>query len=310
MIDLRRLRCFVAVAEELHFGRAARRLNMTQPPLSVQIRELEREIGAPLLTRTQRRVELTAAGATLLAEARRLLAQADAAIERTRRSARGELGHLTIGFVSTADYSLLPPLVRRFRARHPGIGLTLRELTGDRQLEQLAQGGLDLGLMYGPLQASGLVGRTVLRERLIAALPAAHPLARRRAVAATALRDDGLILFPRALAPGLYDQAIGICQRAGFAPRIVQEAVQMQTILGLVAAGLGAALVPACMALLKRPDVAYLPLAPAGPQVETIAVWRAGDASPVLVALLRELPGASGSAQLRDAAPRVRRAGA
>jgi len=290
MIDLRRLRCFVAVAEELHFGRAARRLNMSQPPLSVQIRELEREIGAPLLARTQRHVELTAAGATLLAEARRLLAQADLAIERTRRSARGELGHLTIGFVSTADYSLLPPLVRRFRARHPDIGLTLRELTGDRQLELLARGELDLGLMYGPLQASGLAGRSVLCERLIAALPTAHPLARRRAVAAKALRGEGLILFPRPLAPGLYDQAIGVCQRAGFAPRIVQEAVQMQTILGLVAAGLGAALVPACMALLKRPDVAYLPLAPAGPWVETIAVSRADDTSPALTVLLRHLP--------------------
>jgi DNA-binding transcriptional LysR family regulator len=296
MIDLRRLRCFVAVAEELHFGRAARRLNMSQPPLSVQIRELERELGAPLLTRTQRRVELTASGATLLGEARRLLAQAEAAIERTRRSARGELGHLTIGFVSTADYSLLPPLVRRFRARHPDIGLTLRELTGDRQLALLATGELDLGLQYGPAQAPDFAVRTVLRERLIAAVPSAHRLARQRTVAARALREDGLILFPRALAPGLHDSVIGVCRRAGFTPRIVQEAVQMQTILGLVAAGLGIALVPACMALLKRPDVAYLPLAPAGPWVETIAVWRAGVASPALAALLQALPTVTGAA--------------
>jgi len=290
MIDLRRLRAFVAVAEELHFGRAARRLSMSQPPLSVQIRELERELGAPLLTRTQRRVELTAAGATLLVEARRLLAQAEAAIERTRRTARGELGHLTIGFVSTADYSLLPLLVRRFRARHPDIGLTLRELTGDRQLALLAQGELDLGLMYGPLRAPALASRVVLRERLIAALPATHPLARRRTVAAKALRAEGLILFPRPLAPGLYDSAIGVCQRAGYAPRIAQEAVQMQTILGLVAGGLGVALVPACMALLKRPDVAYLPITPAGPWVETVAVWHAGGQPPALAALLRVIP--------------------
>lgn len=290
MVDLRRLRYFVAVAEELHFGRAARRLNVSQPPLSVQIRQLEHEIGTSLLVRTQRRVELTTPGRVLLSEARRLIAQADAAVVRTQRAARGEVGHLAIGFVSTADYSLLPPLVRRFRARQPDIELALRELTGDRQLALLAAGELDLGLMITPPKVDGLNMRPIFREPLIAALPATHRLAsRRRRIDARDLAGDGFILFPRVLAPSLHDLVIAVCQRAGFAPRIAQEAIQMQTILGLVAADLGVALVPACMANLRRPHVVYARLASPGVPVETVAVWRAEDRSPVLAVLLGEL---------------------
>ena len=290
-IDLRRLRYFTAVAEELHFGRAARRLNISQPPLSVQIRTLEQEIGTPLLIRSQRRVALTEPGRVLLDEARRLIGQAEAAIVRTRRAARGEFGQLSIGFVSTVDYSILPPLVQRFRAAHPDVALTLRELTVDRQQALLLGGELDLGLSIAPPHDRDLVIRPVLREPLIVALPATHRLARTRGRIRTRdLAGDGFILFPRALAPGLFDLAIAVCQRAGFAPRLAQEAIQMQTILGLVAAGLGVALVPACMAKLGRPDVRYKPLDPAGAMVGTAAVWRADNASPALVALLDELP--------------------
>jgi DNA-binding transcriptional LysR family regulator len=289
-IDLRRLRYFVAVAEELHFGRAARRLNLSQPPLSMQIRALEQEIGATLLLRTQRRVELTAPGRVLLDEARQLIARAESAVEHVRRAARGEIGRLAIGFVSTADYSVLPPLVQRFRARHPQVALTLSELTGDRQLDLLARGVLDLGLAIAPPAAEGLTARPIYHEPLIAALPQRHRLARARAVAVRELARDGFILFPRVLAPGLHDLVIARCQRAGFVPQIAQEAVQMQTILGLVAAGLGVALVPACMAKLRRPDVAYVRLSGTGPQVETVAVWRADDRSPVLAGLLAHLP--------------------
>lgn len=290
-VDLRRLRYFVAVAEELHFGRAARRLNLSQPPLSVQIRQLERDVGARLLERTQRRVELTAAGRVMLDAARDLAARAEAAVERTRRAARGEIGRLAIGFVTTADYSVLPRLVRRFRERRPDVTLTLRELTADRQLALLAAGELDLGFMIAPPTVKELAARRVLRETLIAALPAHHRLARtRRPVDLADLAQDGFILFPRDLAPGLYDLVIATCRDAGFAPRVAQEAIQMQTILGLTAAGLGIALVPACMANLRRPDVAYVSLRGARAPVETCAVWRADDESPVLRALLAELP--------------------
>lgn len=295
-LDLRRLRYFVAVAEELHFGRAAQRLNLSQPPLSVQIRTLERDIGTPLLIRSQRRVSLTEAGRVLLDEARRLIRQADAALLHTRRAARGEIGQLAIGFVSTADYSILPPLVRRFRLTRPEVALTLRELTGDRQQALLLAGELDLGLSIAPSRMRGLTTRPVLREPLIAALPATHRLARTpRRIGARHLADEGFILFPRELAPSLYDLSIAVCQRAQFTPRLAQEAVQMQTILGLVAAGLGVALVPACMATLGRPDVRYRPLEPPGAIVETAAVWRPDNVSAALAALLGELPVAAGA---------------
>jgi DNA-binding transcriptional LysR family regulator len=289
--DLRRLRYFIAVAEELHFGRAAHRLNLSQPPLSVQIRTLEREVGTPLLVRSQRRVSLTEPGRVLLEEARRLLSQASATIVRTRRAASGEVGQLAIGFISTVDYSFLPHLVRQFRQRFSGVALTLRELTADRQQALLLAGELDIGFSVLPSAAPELVLRPVFREPLIAAVPASHRLARgRRRVAMRALADDDFILFPRVLAQGLYDLVIDACQRAGFTPRIAQEAVQMQTILGLVAAGLGVALVPACMAKLGRPDVKYLALDRRGTVVETSARWRADNISPALGSLLSMMP--------------------
>ncbi len=293
-MDLRRLRYFVAVAEELHFGRAARRLNVSQPPLSVQIRTLEREIGAPLLVRTQRRVELTEAGRVLLDEARRLLSQAEAAVVHARRAAQGTVGHLTIGFVSTVDYSILPPLVRRFRQRHPGIALKLLELTGDRQQALLQSGELDLGLSILPSPAPGLTMRPVFREPLIAAVPASHSLAGRRRTALRSLAAEPFIQFPRELAPGLYDLAIAACQKAGFTPHLAQEAIQMQTILGLVAAGLGVAVVPQCMSKLQRPDVRYLALDARGFEVETVALWHSENRAPALTALIAELPAAQG----------------
>jgi DNA-binding transcriptional LysR family regulator len=290
--DLRRLRYFVAVAEELHFGRAARRLNLSQPPLSVQIRTLEREVGTPLLIRTQRRVELTEAGRVLLDDARRLLDQAEAAVVHARRAAAGAVGRLAIGFVSTVDYSMLPPLVRRFRQKHPEIALKLLELTGDRQQALLLSGELDLGLSILPSPAAGLTMRPVFREPLIAAVPANHRLAGRRRATLRSLAQEPFIQFPRELAPGLYDLAIAACQKAGFTPHLAQEAIQMQTILGLVAAGLGVALVPHCMSKLQRPDVRYLALDTRGFEVETVALWQTENRAPALAALIAELPAA------------------
>jgi len=290
--DLRRLRYFVAVAEELHFGRAARRLNLSQPPLSVQIRTLEWEVGTPLLVRTQRRVELTEAGRVLLDEARRLLDQAEAAIVHARRAAAGAVGRLAIGFVSTVDYSILPPLVRRFRQKHPGIALNLLELTGDRQQALLQSGELDLGLSILPSPVAGLTMRPVFREPLIAAVPANHRLAGRRRAALRSLAHEPFMQFPRELAPGLYDLAIAACQKAGFTPHLAQEAIQMQTILGLVAAGLGVAVVPKCMSKLQRSDVRYLALDARGFEVETVALWQTENRAPALAALVAELPAA------------------
>jgi DNA-binding transcriptional LysR family regulator len=289
--DLRKLRYFVAVAEELHFGRAAERLRISQPPLSVHIRTLERELGVQLFVRNRRRVTLTVAGNVLLEEAHRLLRQAELSVLHVRRAASGEVGRLAIGFVSTVDYSILPSLVGRFRAKHPGVDLRLLEMTGDRQQEALRTGELDLGLSILPAAASDLVTRPILREALIAAVSARHALAARtRPLDPARLEKERFIVFPRRLAPGLFDATIGVCRQAGFTPAVAQEAVQMQTILGLVAAGLGIALVPACMATLQRPDVRYLKLASGGGTVETAAQWHTQNKSPALQSLVSELP--------------------
>jgi DNA-binding transcriptional LysR family regulator len=289
--DFRRLRYFVAVAEELHFGRASQRLRVSQPPLSVQVRNLERELGVSLFVRNRRRVALTEAGAVLLEDARRLLRQAELSVQHVRRAASGEIGHLSIGFVSTVDYSFLPSLVRRFRSKHPAVALTLLEMTADRQQEALRSGELDLGLSVLPSSTSDLESRPVVREPLIAAVSAKHPLASRGgSLNAVALAEENLVVFPRALAPGLFDAIISVCSKASFTPRIAQEAVQMQTILGLVAAGLGVALVPACMAMLQRPDVRYRKLSSPRVIVETAAQWQSMNKSAALGALLEELP--------------------
>ena len=290
-LDLRRLRYFIGVAEELHFGRAARRLNLSQPSLSIQVRALERDIGTPLLVRTQRRVELTEAGRALLEDGRRLIDQSAAAVVQARRAATGSVGRLSIGFVSTADYSILPPLVRSFRRKYPGVALKLLELTNDLQEALLLSGELDLGLSVLPTPAPELRTRVVFREPLIAAVPASYALA--KGVLGIRLRNlahEEFILFPRALSPGLYDLVIAACQRAGFTPSLAQEAIQMQTILGLVAAGLGVAIVPHCMSKLQRSDIRYLALESTDFVVETSALWQAGNEAPALAALLAELP--------------------
>ena len=290
-LDLRRLRYFIGVAEELHFGRAARRLNLSQPSLSIQVRALERDIGTPLLVRTQRRVELTEAGRALLEDGRRLIDQSAAAVVQARRAATGSVGRLSIGFVSTADYSILPPLVRSFRRKYPGVALKLLELTNDLQEALLLSGELDLGLSVLPTPAPELRTRVVFREPLIAAVPSSYALA--IGVLGIRLRNlahEEFILFPRALSPGLYDLVIAACQRAGFTPSLAQEAIQMQTILGLVAAGLGVAIVPHCMSKLQRSDIRYLALESTDFVVETSALWQAGNEAPALAALLAELP--------------------
>jgi DNA-binding transcriptional LysR family regulator len=282
MIEIRHLHSFLTVAEELHFGRAAERLHITQPPLTRQIQQLEAELGdVALFDRSRRRVSLTEAGEVLVVEGRRLLEQLDRAAERTQRVARGEAGRLRIGFISTADYSVLPPLLEAFATRFPDVETELLEATGDEQLRLLDAGALDFGILIPTGADPRLDSLPLVREPLVAVLPRASPLARRRgALAVKSLRDVPFVLFPRLLAPGLYDTVISYARKAGFSPQIGQEARQMQTIIGLVAGGLGVSIVPACMQNLRRDDVVYKQLAPATPTVTTRLVWRADRPSP------------------------------
>lgn len=304
-VDLRQLRYFVTVAEELHFGRAARRLAMTQPPLSQQIQALEEEIGVQLFVRTRRSVMLTPAGQQWLPEVRRVLGDAAALPGLAQRLARGEVGSLALAFVSTADYGILPDLLRHFRARHPEVQLQLREATSDVQLEALVEGTIDAGLVIRPQLAvmpPGLSYLPLVREPLVLAVPdgwqppggapasaqsSARGSAPTAAPTSVLLRDaahEPLIIFPRRSAPAFYDIITGYYARDGLTPTIAQEAIQMQTIVSLVSAGMGVALVPASLCNLRRTGVSYLPLRDAAPEIETGLVWRNGGAgvAPVL----------------------------
>ncbi|AOJ87545.1 LysR family transcriptional regulator [Burkholderia sp. MSMB0856] len=289
--DLRQWRYFVTVADERHFGRAAERLSMTQPPLSQAIRALEDALGVALFARTKRSVALTAVGAALLPDVRRLLASADALPPLARRLARGEAGSLSLAFVSTADYGLLPSLLRAFGARYPQVRLQLAEATSDVQIDELVAGRIDAGLVIPPVpprHAAGLSYLPVVREPLVVAMPAAAApgVPEDEPVRLAELAALPLVIFPRRLAPGFYDIITGCYGAAGETPRIGQEAIQMQTIVSLVSAGMGVALVPQSLRNLRRTGVVYRPLAGDAPVVETGLVWRTGDVSPVLAGFI------------------------
>ena len=283
-IELRVWRQFLAVAESLHFGRAAARLHMTQPPLTQAIQQLERRLGVLLFARTRRSVTLTPAGAALVEPARQLLAQAAALTGRARSAASGEVGRIRLGFVSTVGFGPLPGWLRAFREAHPGIAVELREATGDVQFEAFARQDLDAGFV---LHAPGIEPPPPLQrlslgiEPMLLALPEAGAPRRSR----TAWLREPLVIFPRAIAPSLYDAVLAFYHRHGVTPLIAQEAIQMQTIVNLVSAGLGVALVPRAMHQLQRPGLRYRALpavfADGAPRAETSLVWLP-DAAPAV----------------------------
>lgn len=274
--EIWQLRYFIAVAERLHFGRAAAALHISQPPLSRAIRALEASLGIALFARTRRRVELTPEGARLLDEARRTLAQLERTVLELRGMASGEQGRLRIGFVSLADFGVLPGLLKAFKAAHPGVQLALREMLSPEQSAALAAGDLDLGLLLPPVPET-LEHLIVQRERFVAALPAHHRLAKQRGrLAVSALAGESFVMVPREIAPGLYDIVAGLAARAGISLNVAQEAIQMQTVVSLVSSGLGAAIVPASLANLGRRGVVYRALADRHPALEVWLAWRPG----------------------------------
>jgi DNA-binding transcriptional LysR family regulator len=306
-MELRHLRYFVAVAEELHFRRAAERLHMSQPPLSQQIRALEEEIGVQLLTRNQRRVELTAAGAAFLIRAREILEAVEDAARQARRVQRGEVGRLAVGFVGSAMYSFVPELLHTFREQSPDIALRLQELGTSDQLRQLEDGRLDVGFMRAPRAHPDLTFETLLREPVVAALPDLHPLAAQLTVTLDDLRGEPLVLLTRAGAPGLRAALDGTIERLGGEDNIIQEAAEMQTVIGLVAAGVGVSLVPESVRALMRRGVSYRPLDGDAPRVRLEMAWRKADESTVLAAFLaraRAAAPAEGERGQRGPAPR------
>jgi DNA-binding transcriptional LysR family regulator len=285
-MDLRHLRYFVAVAEALNFGRAAKALHIAQPPLSRAINALEAELGAELFARNTRGVRLTAVGTALLPEARRLLRDADALREGARHLADGDVGSLGLGFISTAIFGVLPQIIRGFHRARPGVTLTLREGTSNLMPAQIRSGELDVGFMLPGPDEPAVTYTPLTWEPLVAALPAQRRWPAR--VSLAELAGESFLLFPREAGAWLYDAIVGFCKREGFVPRIDQEAIQMQTIVSLVAAGMGVALVPASLHHMRRTGVVYRPLMQKSPAVEIGLAHRAGDDSPLVRAFVAE----------------------
>lgn len=286
MIETRLLRQFVAVAETLHFNRAAERLHMAQPPLSQAIRRLEGEIGATLFERTNRSVALTPAGAAFLESARRILDALEEGVAHTRRVAQGMDGHLTLTFINIAPYASLLRALRDFRCTHPAVAFTLQEATTHEQVQALEAGRADIGFMRAPgATTPSLRFETLLSEPIHVALPQAHPLAGDAVVALAALKDEPFVASPRRLGQGFHDQLIQLCQSAGFVPRVAQEARQLQTVVALVAAGFGVALLPASLAQAAGADVVFRPIAADAPtplqHLDLLIGWNPERASPV-----------------------------
>lgn len=281
-MELRKLRHFVVLAEELHFGRAAARLAMTQPPLSISIRALEEELGVRLFERTRRRVALSHAGSAFLAEARGLLARADQAVEQVRAADRGEVGRLAVGFMAATTYTVLPLVLRDFAVRFPGVRLDLRELTIPQQFEALERGDIQVGLVRTPVPDPHLEAEVIVEEPLVVALPTGHRLASRARVPARRLADEPFIAFQRGSGLVLHDLVTRFCIGAGFTPRVVQEANQTHVVVGLVSAGIGVAIVPGSAQNIRLRGVLYRPLAEQTPPVHTALAWRRGDRSPVV----------------------------
>jgi DNA-binding transcriptional LysR family regulator len=291
-MELYQLRSFVAVAEELHVSRAAARLHLAQPTLSRQIAALERTVGVPLFQRTRRRFHLTSAGEVLLASARDILQRADGAIREAWRAARGEVGVLRLGFVQSAVYAAVPRLVGQFRAACPEVRLEVRPMTTLQQTAALQAGELDAGLLRpqqpaaGPVERAGLRTRVLSHDPVLAVLPANHPLAARQRVPLAALADEPFILHPREPGSTGYDLIIEHCQRAGYQPRILQEANESATVVALVAAGLGVSLLLSPTPPIDPALVVYRQLLDPLPQWEMALAWRADNPSTTLARLL------------------------
>lgn len=282
-MDLRQLKYFVAVAEERSFSRAAQRLHVSQPPLSTQLKALEDELGVRLLDRTNRGVTLTAAGQVYFDETRAVLARLERGKEKARNAGRGDAGSLSIGFVSIADYGILPPALKEFRRLFPAVEVQLHELTTDAQVREIRAARLDLGIGLGPVDAPDLRFQPLIHEQLMLAAPTGHRLIKgAKLVDLKTLSKESFIIPPREIAPGLFDLIIGQCRAAGFAPRITQQARQMQTVISLVACGMGFAIVPASVQNLKRSGVQYRPLRGPAAVVE-IGVLRPRDDDEALV---------------------------
>ena len=305
MIELRHFRYFLAVAEQLHFGRAAEQLHMAQPPLSTQIRQLEEMLDVQLFVRSKRKVELTEAGQVFVDEAQRVMAAVTRATTAARQASEGVRGRLRLGFASSAPFGIFPQVLRNYRQAYPNVILELQESGSAEQLLALQERRLDFGFVRLPASATNIHIQAIDREAMILALPESHPLSCQQPLRLQQFSQDHFIIFPRRDGPGIYDRILGWCQQAGFTPRIVQEVGQMHAIVGLVGAGLGVAMVPESLQTVHARGVVYRHLEEE-PYIEMALAYRNEPLSPLHQAfaeLATNCPPPSGRSQQAASSP-------
>ncbi|HEU4947483.1 MAG TPA: LysR family transcriptional regulator [Kribbella sp.] len=290
-LPLPQLHAFVVLAEELHFGRAAGRLGIAQPPLSQQIRRLEDKVGHALFSRAPGRVALTPAGRELLPAARRSMSELTDGLAAARAVGSGQAGRIRLGFAASLALTVLPDLLRTYRERFPGVRIQIQEMTTAPQLAALHDQTIDIGLLREPPAEDepALGFRTILTEGFVAVLPAEHPLASQWSVQVAQLADSPFVLLPRVVAPRLHDQIIAVCQDAGFEPQVAQRAVEWQTVCALVEAGLGVSLAPASIQRIRLSGVAFRGTEPASARTKVAVAWRRNDQNPLVAGLLETI---------------------
>ncbi|MFD4136939.1 LysR family transcriptional regulator [Streptomyces goshikiensis] len=289
-LPLQQLHAFVVLAEELHFGHAATRLGIAQPPLSQQIRRLEDKVGYALFRREPGRISLTPAGRELLPAARHALTGLAEGLAAAREAGSGRAGRLRIGFAASLALTVLPGLLRTFRERFPAVDVDVREMTTTPQLAALREGSIDIGLVREPpAHDAELAFETVLTEPFVAVLPSSHPLAAQRKLRVEQLADCPFVLLPRAVGPPLYDRITGLCVAAGFTPRVAQHAVEWQTVCALVETGLGVSLAPESIRRIRLRGVAFRGIEPDTPRTRVAVAWRRNDPNPLVPSLLTAL---------------------
>lgn len=282
-MELRHLKYFKTVAEELHFGKAADRLNMAQPPLSTQIRHLEEELGIPLFHRTKRRVELTKEGEVFLEKVYQILKNLDESIETVRKVNRGEIGEISIGFLASSAYDVLPTIIKYYRKQYPSIHVNLKQLTSVGQLKALKEGTIHIGIISEPFENDAFNFEVIRREPMVVALPREHPLASENSpIDLIELENDPFILTGRESNQIYYDRIINSCGEVGFSPNIIQETKEMSTLISLVSAGIGIAIVPDSIKALLQNEVIYRKIKNNKFTTVTALVWENKSQSPIV----------------------------
>jgi len=286
MIETRLLLSFICVAEELHFGRAAQRLHIAQPALSRQIKLLEDRLGLLLFERTQRNVSLTPAGSVFLKHAYSITDEITHAMADALKTSRGEIGRLAVGFIHSSAYSITPAILDAFHSRYPDVELDLHELTIWDQLRALRENTIDIGILRPPVNDPELESYVLRDEHFVVVVPERHALAGRSSVRLSDISHENFVIFSQRNSPLFYSRIIAMCEKAGFVPSVRQQAIQIHTVLGLVRARMGIAIVPEVARNLHMPGLSFLDIEDSPPPVQVTLVWRKTHASPMLAAFI------------------------